>query len=238
MFILKSVDLKSKKVKQYTIVATDELIEKEVENIQNRYGNVIPQEVTEEHSNVTGNFVNEEKEINKKATFLVNDLKGKKNEKKLIGTKVGDVVELETKKLFADDHKLEQILGVSHDEAHDLDITVQFTVEEINITEKAELDQELFEKLFADGSVKTVTELKAKIKEDAEKQFQQQADQQLLNSVTESLVENTKFDLPKEFLQKWLQTAGEKQLTAEEAVAEYEKSEKGLRYQLIVPSIN
>lgn len=227
------VDLKSKKVKQYTIVATDELIEKEVENIQNRYGNVITQEVAEEHSNVTGTFVNEDKEINKKATFLVNDLKGKKNEKKLIGTKVGDVVELETKKLFADDHKLEQILGVSHDEAHDLDITVQFTVEEINITEKAELDQELFEKLFADGSVKTVTELKAKIKEDAEKQFQQQADQQLLNSVTESLVENTKFDLPKEFLQKWLQTAGEKQLTAEEAVAEYEKSEKGLRYQLI-----
>ncbi len=227
------VDLKSKKVKQYNIVATDELIEKEVENIQSRYGNVITQEVAEEHSNVTGTFVNEEKEINKKATFLVNDLKGKKNEKKLIGTKVGDVVELETKKLFADDHKLEQILGISNDEANDLDVKVTFTVEEINVTEKADLDQELFEKLFADGSVKTVSELKEKIKEDAEKQFQQQADQQLLNSVTETLVENTKFDLPKEFLQKWLQTAGEKQLTAEEAVAEYEKSEKGLRYQLI-----
>merc|ERR1712224_264687 len=72
-----------------------------------------------------------------------------------------------------------------------------------------------------------------KIKEDAEKQFQQQADQQLLNAVTETLVENTKFELPKEFLQKWLQTAGEKELTADEAVSEYEKSEKGLRYQLI-----
>ncbi|SED14588.1 trigger factor [Tenacibaculum sp. MAR_2009_124] len=227
------VDLKSNKVKSYNIVANEELIEKELENIQTRYGKLITQEEAEEHSNVTGTFVNEEKEINKKSTFLVNDLKGKKNEKKLIGAKVGDVIELDTKKLFEDDHNLQNVLGVSQDDAKDLDVKVTFTVEEISITEKAEFDQELFDKLFTDGSVKTVTELKEKIKEDAEKQFQQQADQQLLNAVTESLVENTKFDLPKDFLQKWLQTAGEKQLTAEEAVSEYEKSEKGLRYQLI-----
>ncbi|OSY86862.1 peptidylprolyl isomerase [Tenacibaculum holothuriorum] len=228
------VNLKSKKkVKQYNIVATDELIEKEVENIQTRYGKMSSLEEATEHSNVTGTFVNEEKGINKKSTFLVNDLKGKKNEKKVIGAKAGDVIELDTKKLFEDDHKLQTVLGVSHDEAHDLDVKVTLTVEEITKTEPAELDQELFDKLFADGSVKTVTDLKGKIKEDAEKQFQQQADQQLLNAVTEHLVEETKFDLPKEFLQKWLQTAGEKQLTEEEAVAEYEKSEKGLRYQLI-----
>ena len=45
--------------------------------------------------------------INKKSTFLVNDLKGKKNEKKVIGAKVGDVIELETKKLFEDENKLQ-----------------------------------------------------------------------------------------------------------------------------------
>ena len=71
------------------------------------------------------------------------------------------------------------------------------------------------------------------MKEDAEKQFASQSYQKLLNYVTESLLENTKFDLPAEFLKKWIQTAGENPLTAEEAAAEYEKSEKGLRYQLI-----
>ncbi|SNR14528.1 trigger factor [Tenacibaculum jejuense] len=228
------VDLKGKnKIKEYKIVATDELIDKEVENIQTRYGKLIAQEVAEEHSNVTGTFVNEEKGINKKSTFLVNDLKGKKNEKKLIGAKAGDVIELDTKKLFEEDFKLQQVLGVSNEDAKDLDVKVTFTVEEVNKTELAELDQDLFDKLFADGSVKTVTELKDKIKEDAEKQFQQQADQQLLNAVTEHLIENTKFDLPETFLQKWLQTAGEKELTLDEAKEEYTKSEKGLRYQLI-----
>ncbi|WP_397445263.1 trigger factor [Polaribacter sp. R77954] len=228
------IDLSAKnKIKQYNIVATDELIDEEVKNIQTRYGKMSSLDEATEHSNVTGTFVNEEKEINKKSTFLVNDLKGNKNEKKVIGAKVGDVIELETKKLFEDDHKLQHILGVSHDEIHDLDITVTLTVEEITKTEPAELNQELFDKLFADGSVTTVTELKEKIKEDAEKQFEQQGDQYLLNAVQEYLIENTKFDLPAAFLQKWLQTAGEKELTPEEAKEEYKKSEQGLRYQLI-----
>ena len=222
-----------KKITQYNIVATEELIDEEVKNIQTRYGKMSSLDEVTAEANVTGTFVNEEKEINKKSTFLVSSLKGKKNEKKLVGAKLGDVIELETKNLFEDDHKLQHVLGVSHDDAHDLDVTVSLTIEDITKTELADLDQDLFDKLFADGSVKTATELREKIKEDAEKQFQQQADQQLLNAVQEYLIENTKFDLPAEFLQKWLQTAGEKELTSEEAKSEYEKSEKGLRYQLI-----
>lgn len=228
------VDLASKKkVTQYNIVATEDLLDEEMKNIQNRYGKMSSLEEVTEHANVTGTFVNEEKEINKKATFLVNDLKGKKNEAKVIGAKVGDVIALETKKLFEDNNKLVHLLGVSEEIAKGLDTTVNFTVEEITKTEPADLDQELFDKLFPDGSVKTASEVRAKIKEDAEKQFAQQGDQQLLNAVTEHLVENTKFDLPADFLKKWLATAGEKPLTAEEAAAEFDKSEKGLRYQLI-----
>ena len=232
------VDLSAKnKVKQYNIIATEELLDEEVKNIQTRYGKMSSLDEATAEANITGTFVNEEEGINKKSTFLVSDLKGKKNEKKVIGAKVGDVIELDTKKLFEDDHKLQNLLGVEHDVIHDLDVKVTLTVEEITKTEPADLDKELFDKLFADGSVSSVTELREKIKEDAEKQFQQQGDQQLLNAVQEYLIENTKFDLPTEFLKKWLATAGEKALTAEEAAAEYEKSEKGLRYQLIEAKI-
>ncbi len=228
------INLKPKnKVTQYNIIATDDLLDKEVENIKTRYGKMVAIDAANEEANVTGTFVNEEKEINKKSTISVSDIKGKTNLKKFVGAKVGDVLELNTKSLFEDEHKLQEALGVSHEDVHGLDVAVTLTIEEVTKTEAAELDKELFDKLFADGSVSTVSELKDKIKEDAEKQFQQQGDQQLLNAITENLVNNTKFDLPTEFLQKWLQTAGEKQLTAEEAVEEYNKSEKGLRYQLI-----
>ncbi len=232
------VDLSAKnKVKQYNIVATDELIDEEVKNIQTRYGKMSALETATADANVTSTFVNEDANINKKSSFLVSDLKGKTNEKKVIGVAVGDVIELSTKKLFQDENKLQHILGIDKEVADSLDVKVTVTIEEITKTDPADLDKELFDKLFTDGSVTTVTQLREKIKEDAEKQFAQQGDQQLLNAVQEYLIENTKFDLPAEFLKKWLATAGEKELTTEEAAAEYEKSEKGLRYQLIESKI-
>ncbi|WP_438972837.1 trigger factor [Polaribacter sp.] len=232
------VDLSAKnKVKQYNIVATDELIDEEVKNIQTRYGKMSALETATADANVTATFVNEDANINKKSSFLVSDLKGKTNEKKVVGVAVGDVIELSTKKLFQDENKLQHILGIDKEVANSLDVKVTVTIQEITKTEPADLDKELFDKLFTDGSVTTVTQLREKIKEDAEKQFAQQGDQQLLNAVQEYLIENTKFDLPAEFLKKWLATAGEKELTTEEAAAEYEKSEKGLRYQLIESKI-
>lgn len=227
-----NLDAKNK-VTQYNIVADKELLKKEVENIRKRFGKLVPKETVEEGVNIAGTFVNEEKEINKKSTIALESIKGKANQQKLLGKKVGDVVELNTKGLFDDDHKLMGALGLSHDEIHGIEIPVTFTIEEINANELAEINQELFDKIFGADVVKSEAELKAKIKEDAEKQFQTQADQQLLNAVTEYLVENTKFDLPAEFLKKWMVVAGEKPMTPEDASEEYEKSEKGLRYQLI-----
>ncbi len=228
------VELKGKKpITQYTIVADDKMIDGQVEHIRKQYGKLIAQDEVTKDSEVTGIFVNEEKEINNKATFTLDKIKSKTAEKSLLGAKVGDVITMKTKGLVNDDHDLMSFLKVTHDDIHDLDVEVTFTVEEINTRELADLDQELFDKLFGKDVVTSVTELKAKIKEDSEKQFGQQGDQKFLNDVTEHLVENTKFDLPSSFLQKWMQTAGEDQLNADQAKEEYENSEKSMRYQLI-----
>jgi len=228
------VNLKPKKaIANYKIVADKKMIDDQVLNIQESYGKIISQVEVTEQSNVTGTFKNEEKEIEKKSTFKLSIIKGKPNLKKFVGAKAGDTIALKTKGLFTDDHLLQNHLGVSHDDAHGLDIEVQFNIEEVSITEPTEINQELFDKLFGKDAVKTEKEFRARLKEDAENQFVQQADQQLLNAISENLIENTKFDLPAEFLQKWLAVAGEEQLTDEAASAEYNRSEKGLRYQLI-----
>ncbi|UAB84760.1 trigger factor [Zunongwangia sp. SCSIO 43204] len=227
-----SLDLE-KPVTKYNIVADDTMIDRQIENIQKQYGKLISKDEVEEGDIVAGTFKNEEEGIENETSIELEKIKGKRNLNKFVGSKVGDTIKLKTKSLFEDDHDLIQHLKIEHDKAHDLDIEVEFTISEINKRELADLDQELFDKLFGEGKVKTVTELKEKIKEDAEKQFVQQSDQQLMNDVTEALIEKTDFDLPKEFLQKWIRTVGEKPLTEEEAVEEYENSEKGLRYQLI-----
>jgi trigger factor len=228
------VKLKGKKaITHYNIVADDKMIDNQVEHIQKQYGKLVSQTEVTKDSEITGKFTNEEEGIENVATITLDKLKGKTNPKKFIGAKVGDVIELKTKGLFNDDHDLMTFLKVSHDDAHGLDVKVNFEVSEINERELADLDQDLFDKLFGPKAVTSVTELKDKIKEDSEKQFAQQGDQKLLNDVTEYLLESTSFDLPVEFLQKWMQTAGEEPMTEEQAKEEYEKSEKSMRYQLI-----
>ena len=222
-----------KAITSYKIVADKKMIDTQIENIREQYGKLITQAEVEENSNVTGTFRNEEKEIEKKSTFKMDKIKGKSNLKKLIGLKAGDSAELKSKGLFEDDHLLVNLLGVSHDEAHDLDVPLTLTIDEITKTELAELNQEMYDKIFGADLVKSEAEFRTRLKEDAEKQFASQADQQLLNAVTESLIENTKFDLPAEFLKKWLAVSGEKPMTPEQAGEEYDRSEKGLRYQLI-----
>src|SRR5690606_12531921 len=95
------------------------------------------------------------------------------------------------------------------------------------------MNQEFFDKLFGAGAINSEADLKARIKADAEKQFAQQADQKFLNDVTQELIDTTKFDLPAGFLKKWMRTAGENELSEAEAEEEYNRSENGLRYQLI-----
>ena len=220
-------------ITHYKIVADDALLDEQVDRIRKQYGNKISKTEVAEGDDISGTFVNEEKEINAQATISTDVFKDKETVKKFIGKKAGDVISLNTKGLFTDDHQLMEYLKVEHDDVHNLDINVDFTIEEVSSTEPAELNQELFDKLFGDGQVSSVEDIKAKIKVDAENQFATQADQRFLNDVTESLLEKTNFDLPATFLKKWMQTAGENPLTAEQAEEEYNRSEKGLRYQLI-----
>ncbi len=229
-----TVDVKGKKaITNYKVVADDEMINNQIKTIRKQYGKLIAKDTVEKGDEITGTFTNEEKNIDNSTTIVTDIIKGKKQLDTLLGAKVGDVVSLKTKGLFKDDHDNQKHFGVSHDDAHGLNIEVTFKIEEVNTREMAELNQELFDKLFGKDVVTSEKELKEKIKEDAEKQFEQQTDQKLLNDVVESLIENTKFELPDEFLQRWIQNSGEKKLTEEEAKAEYERSEKGLRYQLI-----
>ncbi|SRX75538.1 Trigger factor [Aequorivita antarctica] len=227
------VDVKGKEVVQYKIVADDEMLNNQVKTIRKQYGKLISKKEVAKGDEITGIFTSSEKDIENKTTLSTEEIAGKKQLESLIGAKVGDTVTFKTKGMFADDHDNQKYLGVEHDDAHGLDIEVSFKIEEVNKREMAELNQELFDKLFGEAVVTSEEELKAKIKEDAEGQFAQQSDQKLLNDVVDSLLENTKFDLPKEFLQRWIAMSGEKRLSEEEAKAEYERSEKGLRYQLI-----
>ena len=134
-------------------------------------------------------------------------------------------MESNTMKRFTnfDDNKLEEI--------SENEITIE--IKEINERIPSSLNQELFDKLYEKGTVKTEKDLKEKIKTGLENQFKPQSDQKLINDISETIVEKTKFKLPEDFLKNWIQNSGKEPLTDKEAIDEFKKSEKGIRYQLI-----
>lgn len=228
------VKIKSKKaVTQFKIEADKKMIDEQLQYIQKQYGKLESQTSVAEGMELTLKVEDKETALENTLTVEWDQFKGKKNLDALKATPLNESIVLKTKGLFKEDHVLARALTTTVDKLGDAPKEITLTVTESNKRILAELDQELFDRLYEAGTVKTLTDLKAKIKEGIEKQFEQQTEQKLLNDVTDRLIDETKFELPKEFLIRWLQTAGEKPLSEEEAKEEYEKSEKGIRYQLI-----
>ncbi|MDA9250978.1 trigger factor [Flavobacteriaceae bacterium] len=228
------VDLSGKKkITHYQITADDKMINEQLTHYQKQHGKLIPRENPKDDFEINAVLKNEAAEIEVTATFDLTQITGKSNLEELKKATVGSKLSLAFKKLFKEDATAARLLGVAEDKLKEIEGDIAIEIKEINERELAELNQELFDKLFGPGTVKSEAEMKEKIKEGIEKQFQQQSEQKLLNDVTEYLIDNTSFDLPAEFLKKWMQNSGKEPLTAVQAEEEYERSEKGIRYQLI-----
>jgi trigger factor len=229
------INLKPEKpVVHYKIEADTAFLDDQVKTVQKQFGKLVSQSEVKEGYKVVGKFENEAEEIDNEATITLKDLE---DEKLLLGAKVGDAVVFKTASLFKEKADLAKHLGINAEKAEDLDVDVTFTISEINEEVPAELNEELFKKVYPNEEISTEEELRNKFKEEAEKHFESQSDQQLLNDVSEFLIESADFDLPSEFLQKWLRVSGEKELTEEEAQEQFEKSEKGFKFQLIEQKI-
>ena len=218
-----------KAVTRYEIQADEKFVNEQLERLQKQYGAIVPTDDVTSDTELTVGVSYEGGEGQKSATFTASELKSKKALNAFKKAAIGEVVAFSTKGLFKEAHVLRRVMETLPEKA----VTLSLTLQERNNRTLADLDQEFFDKVFGKDAVTSVTACKEKLKADAMVHFETQANQKFINDMTEHLIDNTKFSLPDAFLKKWMQTAGENPITAEEAEAEYTKSERGLRYQLI-----
>lgn len=223
-----------KKVTHYQVEPETKMVNEQLDYIRKQYGKLVSKDKPKKGYELTAQFKNEAFGIDKISALLLEDIKSKKALAVLKETSLHTAIQFPIKGLFKDEDTLKRLLAPKDDQLEALQKEeIEIVFKEINERIPATLNQELFDKLYAPGTVTSEKEFKEKVKEDLKKQFEPQADQKLLNDITEYLVEKTKFKLPEDFLKRWMQTSGKEELTAEQAAEEYEKSEKGIRYQLI-----
>ena len=223
-----------KKVTHYEIEPDKKMIDEQINHIQNQYGKIKAKKKIEKGFEINAQFKNEEIDLDTMANFSMKDIKSRKAIKLLNESEVGSNLNLPSKGLFIDNTTAKRVLSLDDENLEKLsklDLTLE--IKEVNERIPAEINQDLFDKLYKPGMVKSEKELKDKIKEGLQAQFKPQSNQKLMNDISETIVEKTKFKLPSDFLKKWIRSSGKEPMSEEAAIDEYNKSEKGIRYQLI-----
>ena len=229
----------------YTIAVSEEMIDKQVEMAASQLGQNVPDETIVENSSVRGDFIQldengEELEngIQPKGVLLAVDMmKDEEIKAAFIGKQKGDVLTFDPVKAFDNRHEVGHMLNISHEAAHDLNSEFRFTVTEILRFEKAELNEDLFKKLYGEETeVKTMEDFRNKIKEEIAANLVYSSDHKFAEDTRDLLIEKSNLQLPEAFLKRWLMAVN-KNLTEEQIDNEFDWFIKDLQWQLIKDSI-
>ncbi|MFM6960619.1 MAG: trigger factor, partial [Schleiferiaceae bacterium] len=226
------------KIPFYVMEPTEKDLDKEVENLRQRYGAMSEVETAGDDDLFYGHFDVATKKgeavegaAHKHGRFGLNAVSGRSLKKDLKALAKGDSLVLDVSD-FEKDVDLYQVLGFTAEERAMATGYFRFKLEQIYHIEPAALNAELFDKLFGEGVVTDEAGLRAKIKEELTQIYQRDAEQHFFNLASDKLME-TKFKLPAAFLKKWMTTAGEKPLDPAEVEAQWPQTEKAMRWQLI-----
>ena len=233
-----TIDLSKYEAPHYKVEASDKEINQSIENMQKRFAEQVPQDEMADDSHVAleiSQVVEEDAEgahnhppknvvvnADKKEAFqLVKDLK-----------KDGSVKV--SREELQKNEDLAKELGFGKEETDQLHHKeIEVKVKDFYGLNLAELNQELFDKVYGEGTVKSEDELKAKVKTELDEYFQQNADVHFVNKVLEQINEKEEVKLPETFLVKWLVFSNDQVNTEEQAKVILEAEKNQLKYQIL-----
>lgn len=227
------VDLSTKvKVTSHPIEIDQKVIDETLTDIKRRYGKVSYPEVSEAQDNLFGE-ISVKGSDEKKGSYISIEKIEKKEQKKFIGLKKEEVVEFEVEKALADESERARALNLSEEEAKQAKGTYVFTVTSVSRVETAELNQELFDKVFGSEVVKTEEEFLSKIRETITENYKRETEHLLDHEIQHYFVDNTKISMPDNFLKTWLKNTSAGKVTDEVLEKEFSQYKESLKWDLI-----
>ena len=233
-----TIDLSKYEAPHYKVEASEKEIGQSIENMQKRFAEQVPQDAIGEDTTISleiSQVVEEDAEgahnhppknvtidaTRKEAFKLVKDLK-------MDGSVKVSKADLESNEELAKELSFtkEEVEHLHHDQ-------IEVKVKDFFGLKLAELNQELFDKVYGEGTIKSEEELKEKVKAELDEYFQQNADVHFVNKVLAQVTEKEDVKLPEDFLVKWLVFSNENVTTEEQAKEILETEKSQLKYQIL-----
>ncbi len=220
------------------------LLDKQIEDLRRRYGKLVSTELSEDRDMLLGKFEEleetgllKENGISHTATISLEFLESKDTASLFKSKKIGEVIAVDPRLVSKGDKDLASMLGITEDGIDSLSTNFQFTITEIKRMELAELSEDLYNKLFLPGEVKTEDELRSRISADLEKMFSGDTDRMLTRDVYNYLMEKTAVQFPEAFLKRWIKLSNDKPVTEDEIERDFSNYLQSLKWQLIQTKI-
>jgi len=233
------------KAPYYNIKVDDELIDKFADNLSQRFGEFIHVNEIEDKDVLSVKIVqlNENDEVLEGGLFVeearmaTDVIKDEAIKKVILKAKKGDDLIIDLKKAYPLDTEIAALLKIKKDEAAEISGNFKISITEIQRFNKAEINQELFDKAYGEGTLKSIDEFRAKISEEAAEGLKRDSDYKFRIDVKESLLKKFNKDLPSEFLKRWLLAVNEGKFTLEDIEKDFDKFTDDLKWQLIKDKI-
>lgn len=227
------------KVTRYVVNVTDQMIQEEVERWQKRNGERTEPEAIHHKDNVLQINLTEvdaagqpvENGIQKDTSLLLSDFE-EATQTALMGKKKEETLDITLQQAFTAE-VLKAVLSELGMQENQKELTFRLTIKKITQIIPAELNEDLYKKVFPDQEITSEDAFRLAVKESIAAHFAQQAKNQVYDQIYHALVDHTPLSFPENFLKRWMQQGGEQPKTAEQAESEYPSFEKQLKWTLI-----
>ncbi len=235
---------KKNKVSYYEIAADEKMKNDYLENYTRRYGHFHNADISEEKDMLKGRIEVLDEDGNPKegglfaddTTLGIDIIKDKKIKKHFIGKAPGEAIDFDLRKAFPNDLEIAGLLKLKKEEGAAIDGNFRFTIREISRFHAAEIGQELFDRIYGEGIVTSEEEFRKRLEDEITTNLKQESDYKLSLDLKKIALDKVDFQLPEEFLKRWLLKVNEK-TTKEQIEQEFDSFRKDLKWQLVRNSI-
>lgn len=237
---------KKDKMPYYTITVEDSAIETQINSLKANYGSYEQVEDIQDRDMAKGLLVELNPDGSEKeggiyiedAVLMPSFMKDEAEKAKFMSAKLNDVLVFNPYKAYeGNEAELASFLKINKEEVKDYTGDFKFRIQEITRYKEAEINQELFDKIYGEGVVKSEDELKAKIKDELTAQMAPESDYKFLLDSRDLFLKKTKdVVFPDAFLKRWL-VASNPERTEESLETDYPKIIDDLRFHLVKEQI-